>query len=103
MIVATAAVLAALTVIYRQARALVRWAQGLGRRLRAIDDVITRELEHNHGGSIKDDVHGMAVALGLLQRQVTEQGKQHDADVQRLRALIDFHHPDGGGPTERKM
>jgi hypothetical protein len=42
------------------------------RRVRAIAHVIDRELDYNHGGSIKDDVHGIAVTVGQLSRDVTD-------------------------------
>jgi len=47
-----------------------RAAISLARVVHAIDRVVERELEHNGGGSIKDDVHGIAVAIGHLQRRV---------------------------------
>lgn len=34
--------------------------------------IVERELEHNHGSSIKDDVHGIAISVGHLQRQVED-------------------------------
>lgn len=40
----------------------------------------TRELEHNGGNSIKDDVYGLSLAVGHLQRH-------HD----ETRALLDEH------------
>ena len=40
----------------------------------SIETVITKELEHNHGSSMKDDLHGMAVSFGLTQRQVDDLG-----------------------------
>lgn len=56
----------------------------------AIQHIVERELEHNHGTSMKDDTHGMAVAIGKLQRD-------RDDDRRRLnRALrtIAKHHPE---------
>lgn len=38
----------------------------------SIESVISKELEHNHGSSMKDDLHGMAVGFGLTQRQVDD-------------------------------
>lgn len=40
------------------------------RRVTVIQRITESELEHNHGSSMKDDVHGMAVSLGELQRRV---------------------------------
>jgi hypothetical protein len=37
-----------------------------------IEEVTTRELEHNHGSSMKDDVHGVAVAVGVAQRDIND-------------------------------
>jgi len=49
---------------------ILRWGRNLAIKMDAIDNIITRELEHNHGSSIKDDVYGLAVAFGKLQREV---------------------------------
>lgn len=42
------------------------------RRVTVIQRLTESELEHNHGSSMKDDVHGMAVSLGKLQRKTDE-------------------------------
>lgn len=57
---------------------LIRLGLKAARALDAIQTVVERELEHNHGSSMKDDVHGMARAIGKLQRQVDDL----DADYQ---------------------
>jgi len=72
-IAAYAAALAGLVYLARLVRKAVI-------KLDAIDKLTSRELERNHGSSMKDDVHGMAIALGILQR---EHGK--------LRADFDTH------------
>lgn len=64
-IAATAAALAAMGYIARLVRRLVRIAA-------AVEHVVTNELTHNHGSSIKDDVYGIAVAVGELSRRVDE-------------------------------
>lgn len=38
-------------------------------KLDRLDRLASKELEHNHGSSVKDDVHGIAVSVGLLQRE----------------------------------
>jgi hypothetical protein len=37
-----------------------------------IETIVSQELTHNHGSSMKDDLYGMAVAFGLTQRQVDD-------------------------------
>lgn len=76
------------------ARKVWRIARALDRLLdlaRESNDIVSRELEHNHGSSIKDDVHGLALAVGELQRR---QDDQDDA-LQRLLILQQLHHPNG--------
>lgn len=56
----------------------------------AIQHIVERELEHNHGSSMKDDTHGMAVAIGQLQRD-------RDDDRRRLNGALRLaakHHPE---------
>lgn len=50
--------------------ALIGQAHRTGKRLKAIDVRTARELDHNHGSSIKDDTHGTARAVGLLTRRL---------------------------------
>lgn len=64
-IVLAAAALGA--VIYLGQKAL-RLAQAV----LAIQNIVQRELEHNHGSSMKDDVYGMAIALGRAARRLDE-------------------------------
>lgn len=55
-----------------------------------IDELTQRELQHNHGGSMKDDAHGMAVSLGILQRD-------RDDEIARLNRFAELaaeHHPE---------
>ena len=72
--VAVAAAVGAIVLLYRTGVALVR-------RLDALDQLLTRELTHNHGSAMKDDLHGIAVSIGRMQRV------QDDtlADVAQLR------------------
>lgn len=56
-------------------------ARRAARVLDAIQALVERELEHNHGGSIKDDVHGTAVAVGVLQRRVSDLEREYRAHV----------------------
>lgn len=67
---AIAAGVAALLYLARQARRAFRAIRDGLQLLGVATDIVTRELEHNHGSSIKDDVHGTAVAVGQLQRRV---------------------------------
>jgi len=69
---------------------LVRGARWLVHKLDAIDEVTQRELTHNHGTSMKDDVHGLALSIGELQRARDDERKRVNA-VLRLAAE---HHPE---------
>jgi hypothetical protein len=82
-VAAIAAGVAGLVYLGRGAR---KGLQAIG----AIQDIVERELEHNHGSSIKDDVHGMAVAIGKLQRDREEDRELLDNALQ----LAAKHHPD---------
>lgn len=50
------------------ARILIR----LVKAWEAISIVVNRELSHNHGTSIKDDVHGTAISVNQLHADVVE-------------------------------
>lgn len=64
---------------------LARLAAKGFRAVSTMAELVERELQPNHGSSIKDDVHGMAVALGITQRRLD----QVERDVQHLQATID--------------
>lgn len=49
---------------------IIRKMRRAVRALDAIERVVARELTHNHGTSMKDDVHGVARTLGLIARRV---------------------------------
>lgn len=61
-------------VAYGAAAAAVVWFLKLLRqlvlKLDRLDRLASKELEHNHGSSVKDDVHGIAVSVGYLQREM---------------------------------
>lgn len=61
LIVGTAAFLGALAYLIRIGRRISRVG-------RAIATIVNHELTHNHGTSIKDDVHGIALTVGALSR-----------------------------------
>lgn len=82
-IVAAAAVAAAL--LY-----LLKIGRSAAVKLDRIWQLASRELEHNHGGSIKDDVYGTAVAIGKTQRQVERLEKRLD----RIAHVAARNHPD---------
>lgn len=81
-IVGAAAVLGALAYIARWVRRATRTLQAVHRIVeRELDagdtcepvaTVVARELTNNHGSSLKDDVDGIAVAVGALSRQVDD-------------------------------
>jgi hypothetical protein len=93
VIIAAAAVLVALGVIGKYLRQWFRWFVRLGNMVRAMDEIISRELEHNHGSSMKDDVHGIAVAVGVLQRRFGELARKQQRDHRAVRDLIEEYHP----------
>lgn len=50
---------------------ILRWGRSLARTLDSLDKVINAELDPHHDDlSIKDEMHAMARAIGILQRQV---------------------------------
>lgn len=65
-----------------------------------VHDLLTHELNHNGGGSMKDDVAATAVAVGIVQRDLNDLARQKNLEhsliqleVTRLAALIEHHHP----------
>lgn len=88
---ALAVAVAAVLYLAKLARTAFRW-------LEAIHGVVDKELTHNHGSSIKDDTHGMAVALGEVQRRVDEletDFRQHLADSLAAQTEATRHATDG--------
>jgi hypothetical protein len=75
-------VLSGVGYLFRKIRALFRFIE-------RIHEVTTKELEPNHGGSMKDDMHGLAVSLGKLQRRVDTIESRYNLDHPRKR---DRHH-----------
>lgn len=74
-----AAVAAGLAAALYLGRKLVRFLRALDRLSRLVE----HELTNNGGSSMKDDVHGIAVNVGMLQREFHELGKR----VETLEAL----------------
>lgn len=69
---------------------IARGIRNVVQAIAAIQNIVERELEHNHGSSMKDDTHGMAVAIGKLQRD-------RDDDRRRLNRALRLaakHHPE---------
>lgn len=69
---------------------LARVARNVVQAIAAILHIVERELEHNHGSSMKDDMTGMAIAIGKLQRD-------RDVDRRRLSSALRLaarHHPE---------
>lgn len=77
-------------------RYLARTIRAVFRKLEAIDALLSRELEHNHGSSIKDDVAGTAVAVGKLGREVDNLTVSTDRRFRKLEAAVRRHHPEEG-------
>lgn len=72
LIVGAAALFGALAYLIRLGRRAVRFVGKGVDLLRALHSVVNHELTPNHGTSIKDDVYGIAVAVGLLSRDFEE-------------------------------
>jgi hypothetical protein len=87
---AAAAGVAGVLYLAKKVRDLVRGALYVLRSIEAIKHLVQRELDHNHGSSMKDDVHGMAVAIGQLQRD-RETDRRRLSRALRLAAK---HHPE---------
>lgn len=68
------------------------------RRLDRVDEVLRRELDHNHGSSIKDDVHGVAVASHESNRKLDNLSDQVDV----LRRRLDAHQADHDAELRRR-
>jgi hypothetical protein len=82
---------------------LARVVLYIARSIEAVRHLVQRELEHNHGSSMKDDVHGMAVAIGQLQRDRDDDRRR----LSRALRLAAKHHPEDAwlyldSPDERK-
>jgi hypothetical protein len=58
-------------------------------RVKEISDLTKRELDHNHGGSIKDDTYGVAIAVGQLQRD--RDASDHRVDT--VLEVLAINHP----------
>lgn len=82
-IVLAAAAVAAVVYLAKGVRYIVH-------KVDQIDTVTKRELDHNHGGSMKDDVHGLAVAFGQMQRERDRERAAWNAAL----TLAAKHHPE---------
>jgi hypothetical protein len=87
---AAAAGVAGCIYLAKKVRDLVRGVLYIVHAIEVIRHLVQRELEHNHGSSMKDDMHGIAVALGKLQRE-TEDDRRRLKNALRLAAK---HHPE---------
>jgi hypothetical protein len=74
-----AALLTALGYLGRKVRALVHvvdavqaHARTAAQRAGETGDLVARELEHNHGGSMKDDLTAVAYTVGNLWRRIDD-------------------------------
>jgi hypothetical protein len=80
-IVGVVSLLAALGYLFRKVRRVFQWIE-------SIHDLTTRELEHTDGpqgdSTMKDDLHGVAVALGRLQRRVDSAATSIQRNSRRL-------------------
>lgn len=53
-----------------------------------VDERTARELDHNHGSSMKDDTHGVAISVGVLQRDQDALRDEIESVRRELRAHI---------------
>ena len=83
--------LAALATMIAFIGAGMRGMYRIARKVDELNTVARRELEHNHGSSIKDDVHGLAIAMGQLGRDVDALS----ANVNEIGGHLYAHHPKG--------
>ena len=70
--VTAGAVLSAVGYIITKVRKAARSLDAIEDLVNLLPDmqaIVARELEHNHGSSMKDDMHGVAVSVGKLQRR----------------------------------
>jgi hypothetical protein len=77
-----AAGLAGLWFILRGAWRVVRAAQ-------SVYELLHTELTHNHGGSMKDEVAAIAVAVGKLQADLTDLAEAKDTDHALIRLQLE--------------
>ena len=82
---ATAVIAAGLAGLVYMVRASVRFA----RSVLSIHDLIQRELSENSGGSIKDEVAAIAVAVGGLQRDFADLTESKDLAHAGLQDQVD--------------
>lgn len=64
--------LAAVGYLFRKVRAFARWISTLVETAETLLALARKELEHNHGSSIKDDVHGTALSVDHLAHRVDD-------------------------------
>lgn len=89
-IVLGVAVLTALGVAVRRLRLAFRALENLAALLEMtgqVRDLVQRELNHNHGGSIKDDVVGTALGLQRAHNRVDQLEDRQDQVLDRLDQL----------------
>lgn len=74
-VILAAAAVAATAALWKTMRQLVRKLDALDSlpgRMARLESLVNRELTHNHGSSIKDDMTGLAVGMGHLSRTVEQ-------------------------------
>lgn len=69
-IVGAAAFIGAVGYLWRKGKRLVRLIVAIHALLEQAATVVGHELTHNSGSSMKDDVAGLAVAMGAVSRQI---------------------------------
>lgn len=92
-----ASIVVGLGIIANRARKAVHVFDVLLGLVKDVDHRTARELEHNHGGSMKDDMTGLAVSMGDLQRRQDESEARAQADRTAVNAALTLaakHHPE---------
>lgn len=91
------AALTAFGVMFRRLRASFRAVEDLSALLamtEGLRDLVERELNHNHGSSLKDDVHGIALGVQRAHNrvdQVVGVVEELQADVEQIKQLLTAH------------
>ena len=81
--------LSAIGVVFKWVRGGFRKVEDVARLIamtEQLKDVIDRELNHNHGSSLKDDVHGIAVSVHRAHNRIdaVEEALSNFAEANRL-------------------
>lgn len=86
------------TRLWRGLTRLIRWGRRLARQADAMAELLARELDTEHGGSMKGDVAAIARQLGMAQRRLNVLERR----LERALLLAAEHHPEHATEYLRK-